>query len=191
VGNYVFELMNVFRDYKHPLLEDDLWYADVEGYFQAERTGEYELGLCIYGTGNLYVDGKLVIDNTTKQSQGTVFFGCGTVEEKGRIHMKAGVTYKVVLEFASAVTSKLLGSGVPQFGGGGFRIGGAWALNMDDTIAEAARLAKDAEQVVICAGLNQDWEGEGADRQDMRLPGRMDDLITKVAEANKSTVVVM
>lgn len=163
----------------------------MEGYFQAERTGDYELGLCIYGTGNLYVDGKLVVDNTTKQRQGSVFFGCGSVEETGRIHMEAGKTYRVNLEFASAVTSKLLGDGAPRFGGGGFRIGGAWVLSMDDTIAEAASQAARAEQVIVCAGLNQDWEGEGADRKDMKLPFRMDELIRRVAEANKSTVVVM
>lgn len=181
----------MLMDYKHPLLEDDLWYATVEGYFQAERTGDYELGLCIYGTGNLYVDGKLVVDNTTRQTQGTVFFGCGTVEEKGHIHMDKGKTYHVRLEFASAVTSKLSGSGVPQFGGGGFRIGGAWVLNMDESIAEAARLAKKVDQVVICAGLNQDWEGEGADRQDMKLPGKMDEMISAVVDANPQSVVVM
>ncbi|KAK3704870.1 beta-glucosidase [Vermiconidia calcicola] len=181
---------SMLMDYKHPLLEDDLWYANVEGYFQAERTGEYELGLCVYGTGNLFVDDKLVVDNTTKQAQGSVFFGCGTVEEKGRIHMEEGKTYHVKLEFASAPASKLDGGGVPQFGGGGFRIGGAWVLDMGDTVAEAVRLASEAEQVVICAGLNQDSEGEGADRADMKLPGSMDELITKVAEANPRTVVV-
>lgn len=180
----------MLMDYKNPNLQSDLWYADVEGYFQAERTGEYELGLCIYGSGNIYVDGMLLIDNTTKQTQGSVFFGCGSVEEKGKIHMEKGKTYHVKLEFASAVTSKLIGGGIPRFGGGGFRIGGAWALDMGDTIAEAARLAKDAEQVVICAGLNQDWEGEGADRESMKLPGRMDEMIMRVAEANPNTVVV-
>lgn len=182
---------SMLMDYKNPDLKSDLWYADVEGYFQADLTGEYELGLCIYGTGNLYVDGKLLIDNTTKQEQGSVFFGCGTVEEKGTIHMVKGKTYHVKLSFASAPTSKLLGGGVPQFGGGGFRIGGAWVLDMDDTIAEAVAMAKKYDQVVICAGLNQDWEGEGADRVDMKLPGRMDDMITAVAEANEQTVVVM
>ena len=182
---------SMLMDYKNPDLKSALWYADVEGYFQADQTGEYELGLCIYGTGNLYVDGKLLIDNTTKQRQGTVFFGVGTAEEKSTIHMKKGKTYHVKLSFASAPTSKLLGGGVPQFGGGGFRIGGAWVLKMDDTIAEAVKLAKEYEQVVICAGLNQDWEGEGADRVDMKLPGRMDDLIAQVAEANAKTVVVM
>ena len=181
----------MLMDYKHPLLEDDLWYADVEGYFQAERTGDYELGLCIYGTGNLYVDGELVVDNSTSQTQGSVFFGCGTVEEKGQIHMDKGKTYHVRLEFASAVTSKLDGGGVPQFGGGGFRIGGAWVLDMEDSIKEAARMARHADQVVICAGLNQDWEGEGADRYDMKLPGKMDKLISRVIDANPNSIVVM
>lgn len=177
-------------DYKNPKLHNDPWYATVEGYFQAERTGDYELGLCVYGTGNVYVDGELLIDNTTKQTQGSVLFGCATIEEKGKMHMEKDKTYHVKLEFASAVTSKLDGGGVPQFGGGGFRIGGAWALAMEDTIAEAVGLAKDFEQVVICAGLNGDWEGEGADRDDMKLPGHMDELIAKVAEANPKTVVV-
>jgi beta-glucosidase len=37
----------------------------------------------------------------------------------------------------------------------------------------------------------KDWEGEGADRASMELPGRMDALIAAVAAANPSTVVVM
>lgn len=180
----------MLMDYHNPKLKSALWYADVEGYFQPDRTGEYELGLCIYGTGKLYVDGKEVVDNETKQKQGTVFYGCGSVEERGSILMEKGKTYHIKLEFASAPTSKLEGDGIVRFGGGGFRIGGAWVLDMDDTIAEATRLAKHAEQVVICAGLNQDWEGEGADRVDMKLPGRMDDLISAVAAANPRTVVV-
>lgn len=180
----------MLMDYHNPKLKSDLWYATVEGYFTADRTGEYELGLCIYGTGKLYVDGEEIVDNESRQTQGTVFYGCGTVEERGTVPMEKGKTYHITLEFASAPTSKLTGDGIVRFGGGGFRIGGAWVLSMDDTIAEAARMAKDAEQVVICAGLNQDWEGEGADRVDMRLPGRMDDLITAVAKANPNTVVV-
>ena len=180
----------MMMDYYNPKLKGPLWYATVEGYFQADRTGDYELGLCIYGTGKLYVDGKEVVDNETSQTQGTVFYGCGTVEVTGTVPMEKGKTYHIKLEFASAPTSKLDGDGIVRFGGGGWRIGGAWALNMDDTIAEAAKLAKDAEQVVICAGLNGDWEGEGADRKDMKLPGRMDDLISAVASANPRTVVV-
>lgn len=182
--------LGMMMDYHCPKLKGTLWYADIEGYFTADRTGDYELGLCIYGSGRLYVDGKEVVDNATKQRQGTVFYGCGSVEERGTIKMEKGKTYHVKVDFSSAPTSKLDGDGIVRFGGGGFRIGGAWALSMDDTIAEAVKLAKDAEQVVICAGLNQDWEGEGADRVDMKLPGRMDDLISAVASANPKTIVV-
>ncbi len=60
-----------------------------------------------------------------------------------------------------------------------------------EEIAHAAALAKDAEQVIICAGLNADWETEGHDRAVMDLPPPMDDLIAAVAEANPNTVVVM
>jgi beta-glucosidase len=43
-------------------------------------------------------------------------------------------------------------------------------------------------------GLNiiqQDWEREGHDREDMNLPGYTDDLIFAVADANPNTVVVL
>lgn len=180
----------MLMDYRNPNLKSKLWYANIEGYFQAERSAEYEMGLCVYGTGNLYVNDTLVIDNSTRQTQGSAFFGTGTIEEKGRIYLEQGKTYHVKLEFASAPTSKLSGNGAPQFGGGGFRIGGAFALKMDDTIAEAVKMASEVDQVVICAGLNQDWEGEGADRVSMKLPGRMDEMITRVAEANPRCIVV-
>ncbi|KAK4552012.1 beta-glucosidase [Recurvomyces mirabilis] len=181
----------MFMDYDNPKLKSKLWYADAEGYFTPERSGEYELGLCIYGRGQLFVDGKLVVDNSKNQKQGTVFYGCGSVEEKGTIALEKDKTYHIKLEFGSAPLSTLDGDGIVRFGGGGFRIGGAWVRSMDETISEAVELAKEVDQVVICAGLNGDWEGEGADRVDMKLPGRMDDLIASVAAANPKTVVVM
>jgi beta-glucosidase len=39
-------------------------------------------------------------------------------------------------------------------------------------------------------GLNADWETEGYDRTTLALPGRTDELISKVATSNKNTVVV-
>lgn len=180
----------MLMDYKCDAILDDLWYANVECYYHAERSGTFEFGLCIYGTGRLYVDDELVIDNETKQTLGSVFYGNGTVEEKGRIHMEKGKSYHIVLRFASAVTSKTPLNGGVGFGGGGLRIGGAWVLDMDDTIAEAAKLAASADQVVLAIGLSGDWEGEGSDRADMRLPGRTDDLVAAVAKANPRTVVV-
>lgn len=107
------------------------------------------------------------------------------------VKMQKGQTYRIKLDFGSAATTKIrAGSGTMRLTGGGFRLGGAWVLNMKDTIAEAVQMAKEVDQVIICAGLNQDWEGEGADRVDMKLPGEMDNMISAVADANRNTVVV-
>jgi len=45
--------------------------------------------------------------------------------------------------------------------------------------------------VVLIAGLSKEWESEGFDRVDMKLPGAQDELIERVAAANPNTVVVL
>jgi len=144
----------MLMDYKVPTNTSGLWYADIEGYFTPEVSGEYELGLCVYGQGQLFVDGKLVIDNSTKQRQGTAFFGCGTVEEKGVVSVKQGQTYHIKVEYSSAPTNTLGSGGVVRFGGGGFRIGGAFVIDPEVEMESAVKLAQGADQVIICAGLN-------------------------------------
>ncbi|KAK3942268.1 glycoside hydrolase superfamily [Diplogelasinospora grovesii] len=178
-------------DYYNDKLKSRLWYADLEGTFVADEDCTYELGVVVCGTAKLFVNGELVVDNATTQRQGTAFFGSSTVEEKGFLEVKKGGTYNVRCEFASAVTSKL-GGNTDLHGGGTLRLGGCKVINLQEEIEKAAELAKDADQVIICAGLNADWETEGLDREGMDLPPPMDDLIRAVAEAAPGkTVVVM
>jgi beta-glucosidase len=177
-------------DYKNPKLKSDLWYADFEGSFVADEDGTWEFGVVVCGTAKLFVNGKLVVDNATTQRQGDAFFGSSTVEEKGFVDVRKGEKYEVKVEFASAVTSKLAGNNV-LFGGGTLRVGGCKVIDPKKEIAKAAELAKGADQVIICAGLNADWETEGSDRENMDLPAPMDEMIAAVAAANKNTVVVM
>jgi len=141
-------------DYVCPQDTSGLWYADIEAYLTPEIDGEFELGLCVYGTGKLFVDDVLVIDNETTQRQGTMFFGNGTVEEIGVIQVEQNRTYHIKIEFGSAATNKLGGSGVVRFGGGGVRLGGAFKIDPEEEIERAVALARDAEQVIICCGLN-------------------------------------
>ncbi|KAH0194528.1 glycoside hydrolase family 3 protein, partial [Aureobasidium melanogenum] len=180
----------MFMDYKNPKLKSGLWYADLEAYFTADRDGEYELGVCVYGSAKVFINNELVLDVTEKQRQGSAFFGLGTEEDICAVPMKKGQTYKVRLEFGSAPTSKLTG-GTVDFGGGAVRIGGAWKIDADEEVRRAAELAKSVDQVLVCAGLNMDWESEGFDRPDMKLPGHLDRLISAVAEANPRTAVVI
>ncbi|KAF7914950.1 hypothetical protein BELL_0659g00040 [Botrytis elliptica] len=181
----------LMMDYECPKLKNELWWADVEGYMTAEEDCEFEFGLGVYGTANLYVDGKLVIDNTTKQTRGTMFFSCGTVEERGVVSLKKGQTYHLKVEFASSPTCKLDKGNNVLFGPGAIRLGGAKIIDADEEIARAAELAKDADQVIICAGLNSDWEGEGADREIFGLPLHMNKLISTLTPLNPNTVVVI
>jgi beta-glucosidase len=199
-------------DYMCPQDETGLWYADIEGFLTPEMDGDFEFGLCVYGTAKLFVDGVVVIDNATKQRQGTVFFGCGTLEEIGVVNIKKDQKYHIKVEFGSAPTNTLGAGGVVRFGGGGVRIGGAFKIDPMEEIDRAVALAKDADQVVIFGGLNvslvpclifalesfvtlislqADWEGEGNDRQDMSLPGHLDTMISKVSKCNSNTVVVL
>lgn len=181
-----------FADYYHPAITEDLWWGEVEGLYTAEETCDFEFGLAVFGTANLYVDGEHIIDNETKQRSGGTFFNVGTVEETGTKRLEAGKTYTIRVTFASGAASKVKDAdGVVSFGGGGVRIGGVKVVDADEEIAKAAELAKSVSQVVLCVGLNADFEQEGHDRSHMDLPGRTNDLIAAVAAANPHTVVVV
>ncbi|KAK1623790.1 family 3 glycoside hydrolase [Colletotrichum phormii] len=176
-----------FADYYHPEITEDLWWGEIEASFTAEETGDFEFGLTVHGTANLYIDGELVIDNETTQRGGGSFFNVGTVEETGIKALVSGQTYNVTVKFASGAASKVKDAdGVVSFGGGGVEVRDA-----DQEIRRAAELAKSVDQVVVCVGLNADFEQEGHDRPHMDLPGRTDDLVSAIAAANPSTTVVV
>jgi len=141
-------------DYKNPAIEGVLFYADIEAFLTPEEDGEYQFGLMVLGTAKLYVDGELVVDNQTKQRLGDSFFGAGTVEEIGSIELKAGRTYKILVQFGTAPTSTVMTPEAMMMGAGGLTIGGARKINPEKEIEKAVQLAKSVDQVVICAGLN-------------------------------------
>jgi len=65
-------------------------------------------------------------------------------------------------------------------------------LKADDAlIAEAVRIAKDAETALIFAGLPAEYESEGFDRKTLEMPESHTKLIQEVAKANPNTVVVL
>lgn len=177
-------------DYYNPKIKSRTWYADFEGSFVADEDTTWELSLVVVGTAKLFCNGDLIVDNETEQTPGDSFFNQGTIEEKGFLKVKKGEKYHFKVQFGSAATSKLSGGQV-LFGSGAVRIGGCKVIDPRAEIERAAVLARDADQVIICAGLNADWETEGSDRAGMDLPPGVDDLITAVVAANpKGTVVV-
>jgi len=63
--------------------------------------------------------------------------------------------------------------------------------NREALILEAVEAAKNAEVSIIIGGLTHDDDTEGKDRADMKLPFGQDELIRRVLEVNKNTVVVI
>jgi beta-glucosidase len=60
-----------------------------------------------------------------------------------------------------------------------------------ELLEEAVLAAKTAETVIVFGGINRDFDKEGRDRADMKLPYGQDELISKLLEANQNTIVVM
>jgi beta-glucosidase len=139
--------------YQHPRLSK-LFYSDVDMLFTAPSTGEFEFGIAQFGTGNLYVEDRLIIDNTTVQRNGNSFFGKGTAEETGRVRMEEGKVYKVRMEFGSAITCKVTKQGVVSYGGGAGRIGAVAIIDEEKAIENAVKLATENKYTILCAGLS-------------------------------------
>ncbi|KAH0830132.1 glycoside hydrolase family 3 protein [Lanmaoa asiatica] len=168
------------------------WTMKLEGQLKPRtRDCTFEFGLTVSGRAKLFIDGKLVIDNWTRQRRGESFFNSGSQEEKGRLDLKAGVTYNILVEFCN-VRAPADGDEdeTVQDSNPGVRLGGAEVQDPDEKMAEAVKLASEADAVIAIVGLNADWETEGYDRKTLALPGRTDELIAKVMAANPKTVVV-
>lgn len=140
-------------DYVNPAL-GSTYYATLTATFVPEVSGIYDFGLAVYGTANLYINNALVIDNSTKQRHGALFFGKGSVEELGTFEMEADKQYEIRVEFGNASTSKLKEKYRSSFAGGALRLGGCLRINSDESIQRAVDLATKCKHTIVIAGLN-------------------------------------
>lgn len=65
------------------------------------------------------------------------------------------------------------------------------AENRTKLLEEACALAKEADTVIFVGGLNHDYDVEGRDRADMKLPYGQDELIEELLKINPDTVVII
>ncbi|GAB1526978.1 hypothetical protein RhiTH_010152 [Rhizoctonia solani] len=178
------------------ILHQECW-ATMTGIFTPDVTGKYEFGAAATGLVDVYVDGKKIIDNSTNPVPGHVFFMTGTVEVCNTIELTAGKPVEIKLQFTSPVAARARGftqvgaGSLSLEGRGGCRWGGGRAFQDEQGIKEAVDLAKKVDKVVLVVGLNNDWESEGYDRDNMELPRATNRLVSAVLEANKNTAVVV
>lgn len=156
--------------------------ARITGRFAPERSGEHRVGIYAAGLARVYVDGVLIADAWSDWTKGHTFFEEGCDEVVGTVHLEAGRSYEVRIEFATRDFATL---GIAAYACGiGLPLG-------DEAIAEAVRVASEAETALVFIGRNGEWDTEGSDLPGIVLPGRQNELVEAVAAANPRTVVVL
>jgi beta-glucosidase len=165
-----------------PGVDFERFAARLTARFTPTESGEHLFGLVSAGRSRLLVDGREVVNAWDGWQRGGNYFGEANDEATGRIALKAGRTYEVVVEYAAGGTKAL--------GFKAVRVGVTKPLG-DEAIERAVELAKVSDTVVLCVGLNGEWDTEGQDRPNLELPGRQNELIERVAAANPRTVVLL
>lgn len=142
-----------------------------------EKPGPHTFGLSSTGKSRLYLDGKLIIGVNTEENPDE--FENQTIE----YFFDDTHPHDIRIEFIRLPSQNI----------GHLRVMFAYTPKPeeDERFDRAVELAKKSDIAIIFAGMPENYETEGSDRPDMKLPGRQDELIRAVALANPNTIVVL
>jgi beta-glucosidase len=141
-------------------------------FFKPEVSGIYTIGVSGDDGYRLFIEGDKKLEEWRNQ---------GERPSKYQETLIAGREYKIELEYYQAG------------GGAVIRLGTLKTqedISPEDYMAEALKIAKDADVVILSVGFNPSTEGEGFDRS-FELPDNQDKLITEVNKVNPNTIVVL
>ncbi|WP_069165640.1 glycoside hydrolase family 3 protein [Nocardia altamirensis] len=166
---------------------DALHTVEVSGTFTPQETGQHTFGTKGFGSFRLAVDGTTLFDgNETLTSTDPFEAFFGSTSERGAIELTAGTAVDVSmthapLKFADAPLPAIM-----------FTLAHAEPRrDPDELIAEAVEAARVADVAVVVVATTEQVESEGFDRTSLKLPGRQDELVSRVAAVNPRTVVVV
>jgi beta-glucosidase len=155
----------------NPYVDPRHFSLRLRGTLTAPESGDYQFQLWSIGKARLWLDGNVVIDHWEEVADR---------QTAVTIHLEAGQSIPLQAEYITDPDSRWRV----------LRLGCLPPVPADP-IQAAADLAAQADVAVVIAGLTREWESEGFDRADMRLPGQQDELIARVAAANPRTAVVL
>ncbi|SNY35192.1 beta-glucosidase [Paractinoplanes atraurantiacus] len=156
----------------------------LEATFVPDVAGEHTFAVSGFGTFELRVNGTLLYEGSLHPpGTGRADLLLSPREQRVTVELEAGVPVPVVLRqtlergLAHSVATTL-GHRPPS-------------PDADGMIEEAVRLAAGSDVAVVVVGTTEQVESEGFDRASLALPGRQDELVSRVAAANPRTVVVV
>ncbi|RJL23265.1 glycoside hydrolase family 3 protein [Bailinhaonella thermotolerans] len=204
-----FELRGVLRDAHGAVLADQAlgdgrirWMAsslpggvgfqaldsvEITGVYTPEESGTHHFGTKGIGAFRLVVDGTVLFDGVHRPENGDPLEALtGRPVERGSISLEKGRPVTVSLLAAEPKMSYGPVEGV------------AFALahrppggHGEALIEEAVAAARTADAAIVVVATTEAEESEGFDRAGLRLPGRQDELVHRVAAVNPRTIVVV
>ncbi|KAH6683612.1 thermostable beta-glucosidase B [Plectosphaerella plurivora] len=152
-----------------------------------ETSGEHTLAVRCTGAFELFVNDKQVLSGPKIEISTEQFiFNHILLEKQVQIPMEAGTSYSIRVEMCGP--EKITrGEPTPYAASLGFEE----AYDEEAAIAEAVAIARESDVSIIYAGRNEQYESEGYDLEDIRMPANQTALIKAVAAASAKTVIVM
>ena len=153
--------------------------------YTPEVTGEILLGVASVGHSVIRVDGEVVLDGTSEavgDDLGAAFLA--PPSQSAAVAVVEGRPIDVVVDHT--IGASALGGALSY----------TFGIEPDDgdpagLIDEAVAAAAAADLTIVVVGTNSKVESEGFDRTSLGLPGRQDELVSRVAAAAATTVVVV
>lgn len=157
-------------DFSRPItagFESTNFSARFTGKIKMPKDGKYRIALSGDDGCRLFLDGVKIIDNWYDHAE------TATVIEKD---LTGGKEYDVKIEYYQA--------------GGEAAIRFGFCPTLDNPLAEARKIAKESDVVILCLGFNHKSETEGADRP-FSLPKEQVELLEKITAVNPNTIVAL
>jgi beta-glucosidase len=172
-------VLHLFGDLP-PGVAQDNFSVRLSAWLVPAVSGTYRITVRGLGGRRLLVNGHVVAEDWQAPSAvdvPTAMYATG--EEGGTFQLTAGERVLVSAELHSdAHRVSLLGIGCE-------------APTGRDLMAAAEAAARDADLAIVVVGTDSAWETEGRDRKSADLPGRQNELVEKILEANDRTIVIV
>ncbi|HEY4625441.1 MAG TPA: glycoside hydrolase family 3 C-terminal domain-containing protein [Blastococcus sp.] len=169
---------------------DQVTAVEVYARLWADQDGTYLLGASGVGRFRVAIAGEVRIDTRISLPPGADLVEglMRPPQEAVPVPLLSGEEVEVVLRHEPEPAGSLGDTHAPVVA---FQLNAALEPDDDAELEEAVAMARQADVAVVVVGTTEEVESEGFDRTSLALPGRQDELVRRVVEANPRTVVVV
>ncbi len=175
-------------DFPEGVAYEELRTVEVTGTFTPRESGAHSFGTRGLGGFRLVVGDEVLFDGHQAMEEAEdpfeAFFGSPV--PRGRAELTAGEPVEVSLTSTVAKPDEANWQAVCFS-----LVHRAPERDPRELIEEAVAAAAEADTAVVVVATTESVESEGFDRTDLRLPGRQDELVRRVAATGTPTVVVV